>query len=59
MLHHSRRPMPMPVSPYAWTPPAAWQRFRAGGGQSFGALLKDALGSVMDAGKIRRPERWR
>jgi flagellar hook-basal body complex protein FliE len=34
---------------------------KAGGGPSFGALLKDAIGSVMDAGKnpTRRQSRWR
>ena len=42
--------MPTPISPASWTP-AAPAKAPKGGGPSFGALLKDAIGSVLDAGK--------
>ena len=42
----------MPVSPASSTPAAPARAPRArGGGPSFGAVLKDAIGSVLDAGK--------
>ena len=42
--------MPTPISPAYWTP-AAPAKAPKRAAQSFGALLKDAIGSVLDAGK--------
>ena len=43
--------MPTPRFPASWKPAAPRRVGQSTGGPSFSAVLKDAIGSVMDAGK--------
>ena len=51
MLHRPLQQTPMPRFRASCNPAAPRRRGASAGGPSFSALLKDAVGSVLDAGK--------